>query len=344
MSDHPLHQPDVIDDAVDLEITHSGHNERMSASASQVSSWNCRAIRAPAIDTYGSPVAFVPRQWLVCFVPGLQQQWWHCLAHRRHKHVFALLRNSDDSWTLFEPWWSRLLVATINTDQALPFLRWAALGDVLAVTESIPGAGGQLRGWMNCAALTSFLLGRSYWTWTPHGLYRRLLRETKVKRIDVGALFADHFSMLASTTWGRISANLRDAGSQDSLACVLRNFGCAYLTALTSHTSVLAYRSMIQECADFPEAALCFWENGIGRAVSHLTAILEAAKLDGHIDLDDCSIAANQFLGLLRGDLHLKVALGLRPPLTPFEVDNHVATAVDLFARGAPTSPNTPLT
>jgi hypothetical protein len=41
---------------------------------------------------------------------------------------------------------------------------------------------------MNCAALTSYLLGRRYWVWTPHGLFTRLLREPNVCRVDVSAL------------------------------------------------------------------------------------------------------------------------------------------------------------
>ena len=41
---------------------------------------------------------------------------------------------------------------------------------------------------MNCAALASYLLGRSYWVWSPHGLYTLLLREPHVCQVDVSAL------------------------------------------------------------------------------------------------------------------------------------------------------------
>ena len=41
---------------------------------------------------------------------------------------------------------------------------------------------------MTCAALASYLLGRRYWVWTPHGLYTRLLREPNVCRVDVSRL------------------------------------------------------------------------------------------------------------------------------------------------------------
>lgn len=89
---------------------------------------------------------------------------------------------------LFEPWWRRLLTDTITSMQAKKFLLWGARGDVLLVRESIPGRASQIRGWMNWAGLASYLLGRPYWVWSPHGLYKLLMREPGVCRVDVSAL------------------------------------------------------------------------------------------------------------------------------------------------------------
>ncbi|WP_291325580.1 hypothetical protein, partial [Acidovorax sp. 28-64-14] len=91
-----------------------------------------------------------------------------------------------------------LLTATITSMQAKKFLLWGARGDVLMVRESIPGRGSQIRGWMNCAALASYLLGRPYWVWTPHGLYKLLLREPHVCRVDVSALLEFDAAQLES--------------------------------------------------------------------------------------------------------------------------------------------------
>lgn len=141
------------------------------------------------VDADGALITLEAGSWFVCFVPGLDRQWWHPLVNRRHKHVFAIRPAGPNSWTLFEPWWHRLLTATITWGQAKKFLLWGARGDVLLVREAIPGRGlGQLRGWMNCAGLTSYLLGRSYWVWSPHRLYKLLLREANVCHVDVAAL------------------------------------------------------------------------------------------------------------------------------------------------------------
>jgi hypothetical protein len=141
-------------------------------------------------DENGSPTTIDARVWLVCFVPGIKKQWWHPLVHRTHKHVFAMRPEPDGRWTLFEPWWHRLLTASLSTEQARKFLMWAAAGDMVAVREDIPGKSGQVRGWMTCAGLVSYLLGRSYWVWLPHGLYRLLLRELNARRVNVFALLA----------------------------------------------------------------------------------------------------------------------------------------------------------
>ncbi len=136
----------------------------------------------------GALVPLEAGSWFVCFVPAIDEQWWHRFVPSAYKHVFALRPEREGEWTVFEPWWTRLLVATITTDQAVKFLRWGAHGDVLLVREAVPGHSSQLRGMMTCAALAAHMLGRTYFVWTPHQLYRRLIREPNVCRVDVSIL------------------------------------------------------------------------------------------------------------------------------------------------------------
>ena len=90
------------------------------------------------VDEHGSPVTLEAATWFVCFVPGLEKQWWHGFVHERHKHVFAMRPEPNGMWMLFEPWWNRLLTASITAEQARKFLTWAAAGDVLLVRELGP--------------------------------------------------------------------------------------------------------------------------------------------------------------------------------------------------------------
>ncbi len=153
-----------------------------------------------SVDEYGAPVTFEPARWLVCFVPGLRSQFWHRFVHMTHKHVLLLKPNTNGSWTLFEPWWTRLLVRTISTDQALRFLSWALMGDVLCVEEDVPGRASQFRGWANCVSLACFVLGRSYCVWSPHALFKRLRSEPRTQTIDVADFVNRHLGVRANPT------------------------------------------------------------------------------------------------------------------------------------------------
>jgi hypothetical protein len=135
------------------------------------------------VDEDGSLIPRQPVEWLVCFVPPIQPQWWHWTVRSKWKHCFAMKRESS-TWTLFEPWWSRMMLAHLTREEAALFLEWASTGTVLSVREAIPGRSMQLRGWMTCSALVAHLLGRKYWAWTPKHLYRRLIREPGVRIIS----------------------------------------------------------------------------------------------------------------------------------------------------------------
>lgn len=140
------------------------------------------------IDQHGSPVTLEPAEWLVLFVPGLRKQWWHPLVHGRHKHCFLMRPDGANGYIIVEPWWTRMMITTLTAAQARKFLLWGSRGDMLLVRENVPGAGSQVRGWMTCAAMTAYMLGRNYTVWTPHGLYQRLLREPGVRKVDPSPL------------------------------------------------------------------------------------------------------------------------------------------------------------
>lgn len=291
------------------------------------------ATRLP-VDANGAPVTLDAKEWLVCFVPGLRPQWWHPFVHKAHKHVFALYPNEDSSWTLFEPWWSRLLVTTITTDQAIQFLRWAAMGDVLLVREAVPGRGSQMRGWANCAVLTAFLLGRCYRVWSPNALYRKLKRETDAKQIDLDTFLGRHLYGVASRQASRYALFLNNALPID-LDRALREFGRAFLHTAASSEFLGICRTVFAADENLPSVARCFWEGSSTVAEVKLAAMLDTARKRGIAQIEDSTTAARHFLGLLRSGLQQEVLLGLRPAPADEEIGEAVDAAVDLFLNGA---------
>jgi hypothetical protein len=289
---------------------------------------------AVEIDSDGSPVTFPPAEWFVCFVPGLQKQWWHRFANASYQHVFAMRMVDDGSWIIVEPWWTRMLVNVLSLDEAVKFLRWGATGNILRVREAVPGHGNQVRGWANCAVLTAFLLGRSYRTWTPYGLYRRLVAEHGARPVDLPQWLADHVRSVATRTTDQALEALQvDEGR--SLRTSLLYLGYSLMSALTSRSAVGLYKLAVSESSRFGDAANAYWEEAPRRAIEAIGRVLQQAHLRGEIHIDDPAAAARQFFAMLRGDIHLEILFGLRKCPGSTEIQIRVKSAVDLLLSGA---------
>lgn len=290
---------------------------------------------ATEVDCHGSPVSIPAADWLVCFVPGLQKQWWHRFANRRHQHVFAIRMLADGSWLLVESWWTRMLVSVLTLDEALKFLRWGAAGDILQVREAVPGRGNQLRGWSNCAVMMAFMLGRAYRTWTPHGLYRRLLAEQGVHAIDLMRWLPGYVRRAADRDVDQALEGLELEEGQ-GLKTALLALGSAITRGLTSPSALALHRASISESGRFAAAADAYWENGLPqRAIEAVRNALQQARIRGEINIEEPGLAARQFVAMLHGDIHLEILFGLRSCPEFGEIRRRVRSAVDLFLDGA---------
>jgi hypothetical protein len=289
---------------------------------------------ANIIDENGSLVTLDPVEWFICFVPGLQRQWWHRFVHHKHTHVFAMRPTNTGSWLLVEPWWSRMMVTILPPADAVKFLRWGGTGDILRIREAVPGKASQLRGWSNCAVLTAFVLGRSTWTWTPHGLYRKLLRERGTRRTNVEQLLVDQFARVVS----QYSSNALSV-SADQLSLPLRELliiiGRNLLETMMTPALLEVCYTAILEADRYPDATRVYAQHGPTPAIAVVTKILEKAKHAGEVDLADCGAGAREFLAMLHGDIHLKALLQLGPMPTLSEIDLYARTAVNTFLDGA---------
>ena len=303
-----------------------------------------RSIRAPAgivsnelaieVDANGSPINVPAAEWFVCFVPGLKRQWWHLFANARHQHVFAMRMVEDGSWILVEPWWTRMLVSVLTLDEAAKFLRWGATGNILQVREAVPGCGTQLRGWCNCAILIAFLLGRSYRTWTPHGLYLRLAGERGARPVDLAHWLANHVRDLAVRNSDR-ALPAPEALETRSLRSVLIHLGKGITSATMSRSALGQYRFAISESNRFGAAANAYWESVPRRAIESVRKALQLAQMRGEISIEDPALAARQFVAMLHGDAHLGIVFGSRDCPDATEIQVRVESAVDLLLNGA---------
>lgn len=126
---------------------------------------------------------------------------------------------------------------------------------------------------------------------------------------------------------------VENIGSRD-LDGSLREFGRRLLGIYMSSTLIGVLRTVMAEASRFPELAKAFYEKGPGRTSDRLTAVLEVARARGEIDVPDCRMAAEHFVGMLRDNLHLRVLLGLQDPPEAKDAEAIVASVVSIFLKG----------
>ena len=120
------------------------------------------------------------------------------------------------------------------------------------------------------------------------------------------------FEAIVSRVSDRVLAALQPSLVDTDLGDALNRMGRGYLSALLSPDGLALYRAMVSEAPHFPELAQTFFENGPGRASHHLAVFFQEQQASGNLDIDNPQIAAEQFLGAVRGDIHLAAVLSAR--------------------------------
>ena len=148
-------------------------------------------------------------------------------------------------------------------------------------------------------------------------------------------LFTALVSQLVSKHAERLVAELdADEKSGAGIEQVLTDFA-RQLIRIVMDPEILAFqRIIIAEGKRFPSLAKAYYENGPARSCGRLAQILERHRQKGEIELADCSMAAQQFGGMIRDAHYTAVLLGLTEPPGPAEMDRRAKMAVEIFLSG----------
>lgn len=144
------------------------------------------------------------------------------------------------------------------------------------------------------------------------------------------------FEAVMESRCERVLSPLRDLRSSDEgdLEQLLAGFGARFLTKIYEGASLDVHRLIQSEGARFPELAQAFFRSGPDAVIEELRATLERFAATGQIVCDDLELAAGQFLGMLRGDRHLRFAVGLLPAPDTGEIERHARHAAHIFVVG----------
>ncbi|MDR1462149.1 MAG: TetR/AcrR family transcriptional regulator [Azoarcus sp.] len=123
-------------------------------------------------------------------------------------------------------------------------------------------------------------------------------------------------------------------GQDTDLRAALTRFAHKFVSTLMSERGINMSRIIMQDSFVSPARAKSFFARGPGEGAKLLASILEAARARGEIETKDCALAANCFIGMVRGNLYLERVLRIRPPLAEAEIDAHIGAAVDIFLDG----------
>jgi AcrR family transcriptional regulator len=161
-------------------------------------------------------------------------------------------------------------------------------------------------------------------------------RQADVSKATLYVYFSGKRELFAAVIAAEGDRNSRaliagEAGQEEIRAKLLR-FGRAILALLLAVETVGAYRMVTAEAHRFPEIGNVFYENGPGRLLTRLEEFFAAAMASGKLRAANPRRAAEQFIGLIRGDLQLRALLALDAASLSHQ-DDIVRSGVDTFYR-----------
>jgi AcrR family transcriptional regulator len=121
-----------------------------------------------------------------------------------------------------------------------------------------------------------------------------------------------------------------DVASPD-IAGELTRLGIAYVKLLCQPERQSTLRAVIAIADRKPNAGRTFYETGPARGIAKLRAYLEVEVAAGRLEIEDCEVAAAQFMEACHATLLKPMMLNFAPPPTPERIEHVVRIAVETF-------------
>lgn len=110
----------------------------------------------------------------------------------------------------------------------------------------------------------------------------------------------------------------------------LHEIGRRFLSLVTDPEALAMVRLIMQEGERGPQLPTLFFESAIQPTCAKFAAFLAAEAERGALIIDDSQSAAWRFLGMVKGQDHMRAMLGVAPR-TSKEIEAHIAACVDDF-------------
>jgi AcrR family transcriptional regulator len=120
---------------------------------------------------------------------------------------------------------------------------------------------------------------------------------------------------------------------------VLARLGSAYLRFLCSTMKASALRTVVAIADRMPEIGRVFYETGPAVGIARLADYLKAQNEAGVLVVDDCTVAAAQFLDSCKSTLFMPVLFNFSEPPQEDAITHVVGIAVRTFLRAYRVNP-----
>jgi AcrR family transcriptional regulator len=164
-----------------------------------------------------------------------------------------------------------------------------------------------------------------------------IAREAGVSKATVYSHFANKEELFGAVIgrecglyFARFSAGELDPVNVRASLSVL---GRRYLELVLAPDAIALHRIILGEVTRFPGLGEVFWRAGPERQRVQIEAFLKSAVASGTLSVPDPRLAAEQFVSLVRGEIHLRQVLLLAGNAGEPEIDLAVEGAVDTFMR-----------
>jgi TetR/AcrR family transcriptional repressor of mexJK operon len=163
-----------------------------------------------------------------------------------------------------------------------------------------------------------------------------IARAAGVSKATLYAYFSSKDQLFATIIGDACLQNMAGAtilpGAETDLRTALIDFAGRLLRFLLEDRALAIHRVVMSESVRFPELGRAFYDNGPGMFRRLFGEWLTAQTEAGRLNVPNPILAADQFIGLLRGGLYLRATLGLELP-TDAEIDDAVTSAISAFVR-----------
>ncbi len=141
------------------------------------------------------------------------------------------------------------------------------------------------------------------------------------------------FEALVTESCGRFSRSIFEVPGNPDLAGLLHSIALTYVTLICSDWATRMFQVVAAEAQRRPEIGKLFFDSGPSISIDRLSRHIETFVAAGELAVDDSREAAEVFMTLCRGSLHMRRMLGQAPDPDAATIARQAQKAVSQFIR-----------